>query len=94
MAEEEFLDIEFTRDELRNIIFPEKPVTCRSCHKPRIYKKLSVANFPKNIEQKYAPSEVIILILFIIIFKTMSKIIHKILLLIMPNMKYIMLLII
>ena len=52
MAEEEFLDIQFTRDELRNIIFPEKIVTCRSCHKPRINKKLSVAHFSEEHRAK------------------------------------------
>ena len=52
MAVEEFLDIEFTRDELRNIIFPEKPVTCRSYHKPRINKKLSVAHFSEEHRAK------------------------------------------
>ena len=52
MAEEEFLDIQFTRDELRNIIFPENPVTCRSCHKPRINKKLSVAHFSEEHRAK------------------------------------------
>ena len=52
MAEEEFLDIQFTRDELRNIIFPENPVTCRSCHKPRINKKLSIANLSQEHRAK------------------------------------------
>ena len=52
MDEEEFLDIQFTRNELRNIIFPEKIVTCRSCHKPRINKKLSVAHFSEEHRAK------------------------------------------
>ena len=45
MVEKEFLDIKFNRNELKNIIFPENPVICRSYHKPRINKKLSVAHF-------------------------------------------------
>ena len=56
MTEEEFLNIESTRNELKNIIFPENPVTCRSCHKPRINKKLNVAHFSQDNPQNIAPN--------------------------------------
>ena len=52
MFEEEFLDIKFTRNELKHIIFPENLVICRSCHKPRINKKLSVAHFSQEHQAK------------------------------------------
>ena len=46
------MNIEFSKDEIRNIIFPENPVICRSCHKPRINKKLSVADFSQEHREK------------------------------------------
>ena len=49
---DECMDIEFSKDEIRNIIFPENPVICRSCHKPRINKKLSVADFSQEHREK------------------------------------------
>ena len=52
MVEKEFLDIKFTHNELKHIIFPENPVTRRSCHKPRINKKLNVAHFSQEHQAK------------------------------------------
>ena len=49
---DEFMNIEFTEEELRNIIFPENIVTCRSCRKPRINKRLSVDNFSQEHQDK------------------------------------------
>ena len=46
------MEIEFTDDELKRIIFPENPVICRSCHKPRINKKLSVEHFSQQHQAK------------------------------------------
>ena len=52
MVEKEFLNIEFIRNELKHIIFQENLVICRSCHKPRFNKKLSVAHFSKEHQAK------------------------------------------
>ena len=49
---DEFMNIEFTEEELRNIIFPENIVTCRSCRKPRINKRLSVDNFSQEHQDR------------------------------------------
>ena len=49
---EEFLKIKFSDAELKPIIFPENPVICRSCHKPRINKKLSVEHFSEQHQAK------------------------------------------
>ena len=49
---EDFMAIKFTKNELKRIIFPVNPVICRSCHKPRINKKLSVENFSQQHQAK------------------------------------------
>ena len=49
---ETFMNIEFTREELRNIIFPENPVICRSCRKPRINKRLNVNDFSQEHQNR------------------------------------------
>ena len=49
---EEFLRIKLSKDELKRIIFPENPVICRSCLKPRINKRLSVENFSEEHQAK------------------------------------------
>ena len=49
---DEFMNIEFTEEELRTIIFPENIVTCRSCRKPRINKRLSVDNFSQEHQDR------------------------------------------
>ena len=46
----DIMNIDFTREELRNIIFPENPVICRSCHKPRINKRLDVNDFSQEYQ--------------------------------------------
>ncbi len=46
------MENEFTDDELKRIIFPVNTVICRSCHKPRINKKLSVENFSQQHQAK------------------------------------------
>ena len=52
MIESEFLNIDFSRDELKSIFSPENPVSFRSCHKPRINKKLNVAHFSQQHQVK------------------------------------------
>ena len=47
-----FLNIDFTRDELKRIFIPKNPIICRSCHKPRINKKLNVAHFSQQHQVK------------------------------------------
>ena len=54
---EEFLDTGFKRGELKSIFFPENPVICRSCLKPRINKKLNAFIYPNKNKKKYARSE-------------------------------------
>ena len=49
---EDFMAIKFTKNELKRIIFPVNPVICRSCHKPRINKKLSVEHFSQQHQAK------------------------------------------
>ena len=49
---EEFLDTGFNRGELKRIFFPENPVICRSCHKPRINKKLNAAHLSQQHQGK------------------------------------------
>ena len=47
-----FCNSNFSRQEKRNLFFPENPVICRSCHKPRINKKLSVEHFSQQHQTK------------------------------------------
>ena len=60
---EEFLDTGFNRGELKSIFFPENPVICRSCHKPRINifpnnAKNNGQNNPQNIVHNNAQFEI------------------------------------
>ena len=60
---EEFLDTGFNRGELKLIFFPENPVICRSCHKPRINivpnnAKNNGQNNPQNIVHNNAQFEI------------------------------------
>ena len=60
---EEFLDTGFNRGELKRIFFPENPVICRSCHKPRINifpnnAKNNGQNNPQNIVHNNAQFEI------------------------------------
>ena len=60
---EEFLDTGFNRGELNRIFFPENPVICRSCHKPRINivpnnAKNNGQNNPQNIVHNNAQFEI------------------------------------
>ena len=60
---EEFLDTGFNRGELKHIFFPENPVICRSCHKPRINivpnnAKNNGQNNPQNIVHNNAQFEI------------------------------------
>ena len=43
-----FTHSNFTHQELRNIFFPPHPVTCRSCQKPRLKKRLNINDFSPN----------------------------------------------
>ena len=49
---EEFLDTGFNRSELKRIFFPENPVICRSCLKPRINKKLNTVHLSQQHQAK------------------------------------------
>ena len=60
---EEFLDTGFNRGELKSIFFPENPVICRSCLKPRINivpnnAKNNGQNNPQNIVHNNAQFEI------------------------------------
>ena len=60
---EEFLDTGFKRGELKSIFFPENPVICSSCHKPRINivpnnAKNNGQNNPQNIVHNNAQFEI------------------------------------
>ena len=43
-----FCNSHFSYQEKRDLFFPEKPVICRTCHHPRVKKKIDLGDFSAN----------------------------------------------
>ena len=45
-----FCNSHFSYQEKRDLFFPEKPVICRTCHHPRVKKKINLGDFSANLQ--------------------------------------------